>query len=339
MRPPGTRLRAWSARWCSARTRDRLVDPAIADLQIEYRDAIERGRRWRARWILAAGYVTFVEALAIHAAARAVRSRAEWNGDEGRAFVRTLAVAIASVVVATLLLLTPVRRSVPPAFMPYLVPQALPLTLPLAITLGILVGLRGRRALSVRLRAATLTLALVCSLISFATVAWIVPIAGQMYRVSMIERGGTFDTQRIGLIEMPLGELRQQMLKLTNEMRESGAGFYVTYPDRRAATARRYALAYHLRWALPCAPFVLALFALTIRPRTAVHWWLPTLAAFGLCIAYYLALVAGEAAGQRGLVPAAAARWLPNALFAAACLAVSTRRSRVLRFSGSQVEP
>ena len=40
MRPPGTRLRALAARLCAAITMERLVDPAIADLQAEYEEAI-----------------------------------------------------------------------------------------------------------------------------------------------------------------------------------------------------------------------------------------------------------------------------------------------------------
>jgi hypothetical protein len=45
MTPPGTRLRALAARLCAARTMERLVDPAIADLQAntKRRRARDRG--------------------------------------------------------------------------------------------------------------------------------------------------------------------------------------------------------------------------------------------------------------------------------------------------------
>jgi hypothetical protein len=47
MRPPGTRLRALAARLFAASTMERLVDPAIADLQAEYEEALRRGPKWR----------------------------------------------------------------------------------------------------------------------------------------------------------------------------------------------------------------------------------------------------------------------------------------------------
>ena len=51
MRPPGTRLRALAARLFAASTMERLVDPAIADLQAEYEEALRSGPKWRSRWI------------------------------------------------------------------------------------------------------------------------------------------------------------------------------------------------------------------------------------------------------------------------------------------------
>ena len=50
MTPPGTRLRALAARLCAAITMERLVDPAIADLQAEYEEASRTGPGWRRRW-------------------------------------------------------------------------------------------------------------------------------------------------------------------------------------------------------------------------------------------------------------------------------------------------
>jgi hypothetical protein len=48
MTNPGNGLRTLAARWCSARTVARLIDPTLADMQVEYRDAAERGRPWQA---------------------------------------------------------------------------------------------------------------------------------------------------------------------------------------------------------------------------------------------------------------------------------------------------
>lgn len=52
-------LRAMAARLCSARAMERLIDPALTDVQLEHRDAIAQGRPWRSRWIRLAGYLRF----------------------------------------------------------------------------------------------------------------------------------------------------------------------------------------------------------------------------------------------------------------------------------------
>ncbi len=64
MTPPGTRLRALAARLCTPMTMERLVDPAIADLQAEYEEAT--GSVWRRRWIWVRGHIAFVTMLVVH---------------------------------------------------------------------------------------------------------------------------------------------------------------------------------------------------------------------------------------------------------------------------------
>src|SRR6185295_13556490 len=59
MTRPGTRLRSLAARLFDTSTMERLIDPAIADLQHEHEDAIRRGLVWRGRWIRLAGYAAF----------------------------------------------------------------------------------------------------------------------------------------------------------------------------------------------------------------------------------------------------------------------------------------
>ena len=65
MMPPGTRLRALAARLCAATTMERLVDPAIADLQAEYEEA-RTGPSWRRRWIWMRGHIAFVTMIVVH---------------------------------------------------------------------------------------------------------------------------------------------------------------------------------------------------------------------------------------------------------------------------------
>jgi putative ABC transport system permease protein len=66
MTPPGTRLRALAARLCAARTMERLVDPAIADLQAEYEEASRTGPGWRRRWIWMRGHIAFFTMIVVH---------------------------------------------------------------------------------------------------------------------------------------------------------------------------------------------------------------------------------------------------------------------------------
>jgi predicted permease len=66
MRPPGTRLRALAARLFAASTMERLVDPAIADLEAEYEEALRSGPRWRSSWIWFVGHLAFFRMLVVH---------------------------------------------------------------------------------------------------------------------------------------------------------------------------------------------------------------------------------------------------------------------------------
>jgi predicted permease len=66
MTPPGTRLRALAARLCTTITMERLVDPAIADLQAEYEEASRTGPGWRRRWIWMRGHIAFFAMIVVH---------------------------------------------------------------------------------------------------------------------------------------------------------------------------------------------------------------------------------------------------------------------------------
>ncbi len=70
MRPPGTRLRALAARLFAASMMERLVDPAIADLQAEYEEALRSGPNWRSRWIWFVGHLAFFRMLVVHGCRR-----------------------------------------------------------------------------------------------------------------------------------------------------------------------------------------------------------------------------------------------------------------------------
>jgi len=54
---------------------ERLVDPAVADLQSEYAQARRAGAVWRARWTRVVGYLALGKAFASHAGWKIVRRR------------------------------------------------------------------------------------------------------------------------------------------------------------------------------------------------------------------------------------------------------------------------
>jgi Lipopolysaccharide export system permease LptF/LptG len=311
------RLRAVAARLCTARTMERLIDPVLTDAEIEYRNAIAQGRVWRSRWIRMGGYFAFLKVIALYGYERTV---CDWSVDDGQAFARTVGLSAAAFVVTALVLISPAVQGVSTNLLLYLIPQALPLAIPVGITLGVFCGLGGR-FLPVRLKGATLALALAGSAGSLAATAWMIPAAGQASRVLLAERvrltEGKGVTLTPGPLELTTNELRRRIDTLT----QSG----------RPREARKMAFVYYLRWALPCAPIVLALFALSVMPRRPVRLWSLAGAACGACLSYYCFLVAADIAARQTPLPILASVWLPNLVFAVASTAlmvVAERRSR-----------
>jgi hypothetical protein len=316
----GDRLRALAARLCSAATMERLIDPILADLRMEYREAVRHGRAWRSRWVRIAGYGGFLKAIAVYAGGRSMQSLRNWPADDRRGLGRTLGFSGAATAVATLLLMAPPLVNSPSltslATVVFVIPQALALAVPVGFTLGILCAL-GCRAVSGRLTGAVVVMAILCSIASLVTVAWIMPAGNQAFRVS---RGGGNPAK--GIPELTLGEL--------GSLLEPGAHepMLLLQPHEM----RSVAVAYHTRWSLSFATLVLALFALTVVTRRPVGRVLLALAGCGAYLGYYLLLVVGTDWGRDGTLSAFAAAWLPNVVFvvaSAAVLMTVTPRSRV----------
>ena len=337
--PPGDRLRAIAIRVCDGKTIERVIDPMVADLRIEYHDAVNHGRLWRGRWLRFAGCLTFIEVLAICGCQRVLHRAEGWTADDHRALGRAIEISTVAIVAATLLLLVAPMRIVPfKAYtsdwwrmIAYLIPQAIPLAMPVGFTLGVLWGLR-RRAVSRHVKTAVLTLAIICSLGSFGTMAWIRPAANQAFReftFSRIARDWNASTRRPppkGTNELTLAELRQRM-------------------DSRPHAdhiARDIAFTYHMVWALPWATLVLALFALTIN-RWQIRRISLCVIGFSTYLGYYLVLLAGRAYALDGTLPAYVAAWLPNIVFAASSAALakvsSTQTNAGLVSAGRDFDP
>jgi hypothetical protein len=61
---------------------DRLIDPVLADLQAEYRDARAHGRIWKSRWVRVAGYVSLLKAVSTYGCHRFLQLLHDWPADD-----------------------------------------------------------------------------------------------------------------------------------------------------------------------------------------------------------------------------------------------------------------
>jgi hypothetical protein len=308
---PGERLRATAARIFDQRTMARVIDPLVADLQMEYAEAIRHGWAWRRRWILVAGYFVFLKTIAVCGAEEAIRSLGVWTVDDRSAMSRTLgfsviAIAAATAVMAILPLLIARFTPLDPRLLVYLIPQALVLAVPIGVTLGILLGLRGR-IVSRRSTGAVLASAIFCSLLCLAMLAWIVPLANQEFRQLASGHERAIDPK--GFNELTLGELSQQI------------DLYRRVGLIKSSSDSELWYTYHMRWALSCATLVLALFAVSVTRRIVARWTV-ALAAFGAYFSYYWLLWIGRAAALQDTLPAFVGAWLPNLAFVVVSVAL-----------------
>jgi lipopolysaccharide export LptBFGC system permease protein LptF len=316
MRRPGSMLRALARRVCSQSAMERLIVPAIADLQHEHDDAIRRGLVWRRRWVRIAGYLAVWKVIAASTASDSARAIPEWARADDRAVGRTVGYSLAAITAAVALLMwAPVSSLAPrlPAdkvawMVIYQFPQALVLAIPLGLTFGILSGLRGRVA-TTRVRRSVAALAIVCSVATFVLAAWTMPAANQAFRELMAGRrlGGR------GFNEMTLGELA----------RTPAQNIWIV-----SATANRLAFEFHYRLALAFGSLVLGLFAMAVTAAWRGAYRVGSVVLVGslTCIAYYVLLYwarqYGYAADQQAKVAVA---WIPNLAFLAIALLLFLR--------------
>jgi hypothetical protein len=276
---------------CSAGSLERIVQPALADLQHEYAAAESVLSRL---WILCRGYAAALRIIVV-----CIFGREAFEADR-RVIIRTLGWTAGSITATTALLLIPpiviamasgplpVGRS----FLLMLVPQAIPLAIPLGVIFGVAMGLVGR-TLTPQVKKAVIGVALSGAVVSFANMAWLMPAANQAFRQSVfVARGGQGAVMK-GASEMSLSELRR-------------AGGHGPGGDRMSWPTR-VTWTYHLRVALAFAGPALSMLALALIDRGARRWLV-----MATCLAYYALLWTGEAIVYGGAAPWAGA-WLANA--------------------------
>jgi lipopolysaccharide export LptBFGC system permease protein LptF len=300
----------------------RLIDPLIADFQVEYADAVQRGWRWKSRWLQFGAWTAFFKVIVICTWTGWLAWH-RWTADERRMLVRALTFSGVLVSAMTLLLeITP--------FMPalrywrsarlwlYLLPQALPLSITIGATLGIVFGVGGR-AFSRRVTSGLVVLALTASVASLINLGWIVPAANQAFRIAV---AGRADLPK-GAPELTLGELSQEIDLV--ERNQNGRVYW--YSTTWEGHVRELAFNYHNRWALSLSPLVFTLLALSIAAGGAFKRWMLAVAAGGAFFSYYQLLYAGRAWVLSGSMPAYVSAWSPNAIFLTAALFLIIRKS------------
>jgi len=318
MRRPGDRLRVFAARWCGPATMARLIDPLVADLQLEHAESMRSGRVWKSRAIYLAGWIAFLKILAICAWADTISLSQGWTADDRRALISAVAFSSVMIAIAVVLLELPfventgVLQNPSPRRFVYLVPQAFSLALTVGGTLGIVFGLGGRR-FSRRVGASLILLALAGSVISFVNLAWVTPAANQAFRILM---SGQTDLVP-GISELSLGELSHEIDRFLDP----------SFAQFGYLLALAFAL--HSRLALSLSPLVFAIFALSIASGGFFRRWMLGLAACAAFLGYYMLLYGVRSLVWNRTIPPYAAAWIPNVvtlLVASGPLVFSRRR-------------
>jgi lipopolysaccharide export LptBFGC system permease protein LptF len=281
---------------------ERLIDPAIADLQTEYANAKRQGAIWRAHWILLAGYAACAKLLTFAGMKRLADSA---KGDE-RVFGQAGLVFSAATIVVTLLLAVPeVSRfshgahASPGALTWYVIPSVLPLSVPIGLAFAIACGLNGQR-LTRRLVTALFVVALLCAIGMFMNMELVVPDSNQAFREAVMGR--------------PLGrgdhELR--MSELTDRI--------APRPDQ----IRRRSMTYHSRWSVSAAPLSVACLGVALLPWLRGRRWRAVLTAIGISVSYYTWLMVAEEAAIWTMQPVILIAWSPNIAFTVLALGLAS---------------
>jgi hypothetical protein len=312
MMTPGRTLHRLARYICSAQTLERVIEPAIADLQKEYASA----RRMPQRMLgLLIGYGAVLKVIAICAV-----SMSTTTSDERRALSRTLAWSIGWIAAISALLTLPplLDRSMQGWDAAIaLVPQAMPLAIPMGIALGVAFGLSARPAMNIA--KVILLGGVVASAVSFGVLTWAMPAANQAFRDI------TFRELRAKGYQDGVSGLE----KGHNEMTLSELRHHVAYfaADGRPRQARQFAFSFHMRFALAVGALVLTSLLL-VAPFN--HRGLRALIAFAVSSVYLALLHTGEALTvSRELLPPVAGAWLPNVVLVACAILIASRSSRL----------
>ena len=303
---PGSWLRAFAVLVCRPATVERLVDPIISDLRIEY--GASAGSAWRRRGVLLRAYFGFWKALAVHAALSIGRPSDAAERDVFRRAIgfSSLGFALVTVLLALPPLVDAIRLNAGTArrltFAVTLIPQALPISIPIGVCIGIMSAIRAR-TLTRRDFLVTLTIGFIAACLVGVVIEWALPLGNHKFRDMVVAE---LTDGRGVHIEPGLNEL----------------GF--------SGLARRTDLIavrqYHVMWALTVAAIPLTLFTLAVAARVR-HRAFRALLILITVFAYYAILWVSHSSLRQG-APVLVA-WAPDAVFLAAGLMLLLRQRAI----------
>jgi lipopolysaccharide export LptBFGC system permease protein LptF len=297
---------------------ERLIDPAIADLQAEHEDATRRRSPWRCRWILLTGYLAWAKLMVLCGWLRLRQDLSEWTIDDRHALSRMAWISLAATVAATAFLIRMTWTSWEgtdtsvATLVVYLIPAQLPLTVPAGLTLGTTVGLAGR-TISRRMLAVLVFVGFASSVASFLTLDWIVPTTNQAYREAVVG----YAVAR-GNNELSFREARARIESAAR------AGMSASDAVRYIRTERTR---YYARWAITATPLLLTLFSLAVVTRRRFGRLRAGVAGCLGIVGYAFFFTLGAYLGLNGFMPPLLAAWLPHIAIFATSVAVLRWRS------------
>jgi hypothetical protein len=315
---PGRTLHRLATRICSAKTREWLVDPILADLQKEYREAVQCGRVWRSRWILTVGYVGLLAAVALYLMDRLTDARLK--NKESDPVLRWVVLLILTTAGATIALIAAMKAlplhtdwEMHRSHVGYLIARSLPL----AIAIGVPCALGwvcSATTLSRRSVASILGIVVLLSAISFTTSQWVVPKLSSPLGKLISDRG------IYGLFTGPGPE---RYFSSTREERRRMA-LASPYPNHSVTLSSRFVS--YSSGSISIAPIVLGTFVLSICWRRRLTRTVSVLVGVGALAGYLLVMALSDdpslfrlserIVDTRRFNPIDYVIWLPNAVLA-----------------------
>ena len=306
---PGRRLRAYAARVCSERTMERLIDPVIADLQVEYAAATNVRCRWLA---LLAGYIAFAKVSVWCGLAGLRDARRNWSDEDRQGLLHTLWLSGCATVIVSVplwLLELPTTRDLlesmrdtefPPTaslqrMMFYMVPAILPLSMPIGLAIGVAFGAY-RRRLSRRLIGTIILIALGTSVVSTINVGWLNPATNQLFREAIV---GEFVIKGDREFTLP------QLNRLAHPVVRSRPGV-------SADRYRSFVFEFHHRLAFAIAPLTFCAFALVLTLRRRAKPLTSLVAVSFTGVGYLMLRWLGNALSVNESVSPQLGAWMPQ---------------------------